>query len=557
MAMTFNFLARRPKSSIFGTCLLLAVLVLVSSFQSDDLYFSIKKNLKIFGAVYEKLTLEYVEPVDPERFLRGGMEAMLKDLDPYTVFYDEATHTDIEIAQQGSIAGVGLTIGVKESRLVVLDLLPGFKGFETGLRRGDVLKSINGRSTEGLSPADVGVLLKGDAGTFVNLEVSRSGTPSPLEFTIERTRVRNQSVSYVGLVPGSENTGYIKLDRFGARSYDEIKTGLRMLMEEDGAESLILDFRGNPGGLLISAVDIVSLFTPLNEMAVSMKGKSPESVEEFRTRFNPFTTEMPLAILMDSVSASASEVVGGAIQDLDRGLIIGETSFGKGLVQRTSRLPYNTSINVTVAKYYSPSGRCIQAVTYGKNGTRIDIPDSLRSEFTTRAGRVVRDGGGIEPDVKVTRKSLSDTEKALAQRSAYRLFAAEYASRNSDIATDFQADDSVFTEFEKWVKSQNYKIESSSNRLTSSLLRSLKSQGYSNSIEKLEDLKSSIESELGDELRTNKDRIQRRLSREVLAQFHPQEKVIESELKKDELIDIAIDHLKDAKKYNGILRGEK
>jgi len=543
------------KSKVFGICLLCFGLLAVTGFKQDDLYFSIKKNLKIFGAVYEALSIGYVDPVDPEKFLRGGMESMLEDLDPYTKFYDESVHTDIEIKQQGDLAGIGLTMGLRDGRLTILDVLPGYNSFSAGLRVGDTIVEIDGRSTKGLTPKDASVLLQGDAGSIVDLTIQMSGHKTPLPFKVERSRTSRTTVAYSGLLAKSD-IAYLKLERFGAFSYKEMKGQLAQLQKDNELKGVVIDFRGNPGGLLGAAVDIVSLFVPREELVVTTRGRSPESANDLRSRLNPVSLELPLVILMDSVSASASEVVAGAIQDLDRGVIIGETSFGKGLVQNQRRMPYNTSLNVTVAKYYSPSGRCIQAVTYGEGGARISIPDSLRSNFRTRGGRLVRDGGGIEPDIFIDRRELSDTEEILEQNSAYKLFAANFASTNTTLKDDFEADDNIFDDFTKWVNAQNYQLDRKAKGLTQELELLLRKKNYSSSLKELEKLNKAISQEIAGDLQRNETRIKKNLKQAIFARYHPKEKLVELSLTGDEEIDMAVDVIKDSSRYKELL-GQK
>ncbi|HLA63428.1 MAG TPA: S41 family peptidase, partial [Rhodothermales bacterium] len=360
----------------FPSVAVLALLIAVAGFVGpDDDYFAIRKSITLFGRLYEELATGYVDAPDAERLMRVGMDAMLASTDPYTVLFDEAATEDMEIQTRGQYGGVGISVGQRAGRMVVTAVLDGSSAAAQGIRPGDEVLSVEGQALAGRDAAEVLSVLRGAPGSTVALEVRREGEAEPLRFALVRSSLRVHDVTYAGWVGDpAAGVGYVRLERFSEQSAAETRAAIERLRDEGaangrGLRGLVLDLRGNPGGLLDQAVDIAGLFLPQNTPVVTMRGRTPETERAFRNRNAPVLPDVPLAVLVDGESASASEVVAGALQDHDRAIIVGERTFGKGLVQQVRPLPYHTALKLTVARYYTPSGRCIQAVRYLPDGS--------------------------------------------------------------------------------------------------------------------------------------------------------------------------------------------
>lgn len=510
--------------------------VFVAGFRSpdDDIFFSIKKNLTIFGSLYEELAVGYVDPVDPEQLMRTGLESMLNTLDPYTVFIDEATNEDIDIATRGRYAGVGLTVAMQQGQITVVTPIEGYSGFRQGVRAGDVIVAVAGRSVDGLTPAEVTELFRGDPGTTVSLVVERHGEVQPIEFLLTREQVRVKNVTYSGLLPGSR-IGYLKLERFAREAYAEVLDGVKELESDQALEGLVIDLRDNPGGLLEAAVDISGLFVPQGTEIVSTRGRMPQTHRAYRSRRAPVLPDIPLVILVNGNSASASEIVAGALQDLDRALVVGERTFGKGLVQIIRPLPYNTSLKMTTSKYYTPSGRSIQSVTYthrAEDGYAVAVADSLQKVYLTASGRKVKGGGGIEPDVTVATAELSDLEEALIRKSAFFRFANRFAATRQTIPEDFEVTDAVYDEFRAWLGQEGFVFESRTEWLLEELADEAISAGYQIDRE-VSGLEKSLVSQKNLEFTRHEDRLKEELRKEILARYFGETALIRASLAHD------------------------
>lgn len=526
----------------------------------DDVLFAIKKNFTIFGSLYEELAGGYVDPVDPERIMRTGIEAMLGTLDPYTNFINEAQNEDIDIRSQGRMGGVGLDLAVRNDRIVVVMPLEGYSAFKQGVRPGDVILSVDGRSVGGFAASDVTELLRGDPGSTVALRIEREGREEPLEFVLFRETVRVRDVVFSGLVSEGPDVGigYVKLERFGRVAAEEVQEAIRSLQEQAPLDGLILDLRDNPGGLLDAAVQISSLFLPTGSAVVSTRGRLPETQHVYRTRTAPALPETPLVVLINGSSASASEIVAGALQDLDRAVIVGERSFGKGLVQIIRPLPYNTSLKLTTSRYYIPSGRSIQAKIYrqGSEQNGLVVPDSLRRNFETAGGRIVRDGAGIEPDVEVALPETSELEAALVRRSAFFRFANTYAARNDTVGLDFEVDEALVTEFRSWLRSsERFVYRTEAERELDALRSSLGKAGYSAALGRLGGLPEEIEREKERDFDRHASQIAEHLRAEIISRFYGESEQIRVGLAHDPRIQESIRLLKDEDRLQKLLAG--
>lgn len=536
-----------------------AVLMAATFLQSqDDIYFSIKKNLSIFGALYEELAVEYVDPVDPDRLMRTGLESMLNTLDPYTVFIDEATNEEIDIVTRGRYAGVGLTVTRSDGRVAVVNPIEGHSGFRQGVRAGDIIVEVDGQSAADLSVADVSEILRGDPGTSVSLVIEREGEAQPIEFLLTREEVRLKNVTFSDFVDGT-SIAYIRLERFAREAYSEVHIAIRSLAKQRQIDAVILDLRDNPGGLLEAAVDISGIFLRQGTEIVSTRGRLPKTRRSYRSRKSPIETELPLVVLVNGNSASASEIVAGAIQDLDRGVVIGERTFGKGLVQIVRPLPYNTSLKLTTSKYYTPSGRSIQAISYThrvEDGYAVVVPDSLRKVYQTSAGREVRSGGGITPDVEITLPPISDFEEALIRKSAFFRFANHFAAQNATVAEDFIPSEETLKQFENWLKNDGFVFKGRSEWLVDQLEEEAILSEY-HLADQIEELRSSIEDEKAGDFQRYAHELTENLRQEILARYHGETAQIRASLAHDDQVLEAVALLSDPARVRRILNGDR
>lgn len=523
---------------------------------NSDLFFEIKKSMTLFGAVYKEVAVGYVDEVPPEKLMRTGMDAMLQSLDPYTVFYDDAANEDGQIQGRGATGSVGMGLGIRNNKLVVLELLEGYAALTQGIKIGDEILQIAQQSTQSLSVQEAMSLLDGDPNSKVVVQIRRGA--DTLDFSLQRKRLILKSVSYSGFFQddSTRGVGYIKLNQFGRGCAGEVQDALKSLQESGKLKSLVLDLRGNPGGLLDQAVNIVSLFVPKGTLITSTRGRNTAEVVEMKSNVNPMAPDLPLVILIDEGSASASEVVSGAIQDLDRGVIIGQSSFGKGLVQNVKPLPYNTSMKFTIAKYYTPSGRCIQALNYSEKdefGHAKPVPDSLRRVFKTTKGRTVKDGRGIDPDIILEDDSGSELEAALLQKGLFFDFANQFASRNAQIQGSFEVNDRIYTDFQSFTKSAQFQYQTKAEQNLKKAENDLEKAGFSQSRQGLEAVKAQIQREKEAEFTKHAPRLKTLLRAEILSRYFGPELRTKSLLSTDTFVARALQVLENPSQYQRIL----
>ncbi len=524
----------------------------------DDDFFALRKNFEIFGAAYEELVTDYVEPLDPERMMRTGLEAMLADLDPYTTFIDEASTTDISIITRGQYGGVGLNVGTRGGQITVVAPIEGASGYKQGVRAGDVLRSVDGKATDDLSLDDVQALMRGEPGTTVTLTVAREGEPEPLEFVLTRQQVTLDNVSYRGFLRGNDDlgevqdVGYVKLDRFAREAASEVRQAVQDLQQERRLKGLVLDLRDNPGGLLDAAVDIASLFVPRGSVIVTTRGRLQETERVYRSERTPLAPDVPLVVLVNAYSASASEIVAGALQDLDRGVVMGTTTYGKGLVQVVRDLPHNTALKLTTAKYYTPSGRSIQSIDYARGDT-VAVPDSLSRTFRTKAGRRVRDQHGIEPDVVQGVAAPSELEEALMRRAAFFFFANHYAAAHEALPAGFAADDATLGAFRAWLQAEAFDYRTDAERAVARLRKGLAENGYTETRDEVDDLMTALDEAKRDDFEEHAGDLRARLQTEIWARYLSQSEQVEAALRHDEEVRAAAALLADEARYTGIL----
>ena len=544
------------RTTLAGISLSVLMLGAVAGFFApDDEFFALRKNFQIFSAIYEELVGSYVDPVDPEHLMRSGIQAMLDDLDPYTSFIDESDNADIDIITRGRYGGVGLNIGFRGGKVTVISPIEGASGYKQGVRAGDVILEIAGQSTVDMDVNGVRSLLRGDPGTAVEIKVAREGTPEPIDFLLTREEVTLKNVTYSGFVHDDTTSGlaYVKLERFSRDADSELRLALQEMKKAAPIEGVVLDLRDNPGGLLESAVRVVELFVEPNSVVVSTRARTPDSERIYRSQASPMLPDVPLVVLVNEYSASASEIVAGAIQDLDRGAIVGETTFGKGLVQIIKDLPFRTSLKITTARYYTPSGRSIQAIDYGRHdGTFNAIPDSLRKAFETQAGRVVMDGRGIEPDVNVSPGNQSELEEALDRRAAFFFFANHFAATRASIPRNFEVDEAVLSEFEAWLQDEEFHYRIDAERQLDDLAENLDNVEYAGATDELELLRQALVAEKQADFERHRDRIAERLRAEILARFHGDRAQIRASLTHDPQYSLAVELLKDRAAYEDV-----
>jgi len=524
--------------------------------RSDD-FFALRKNFAIFGKLYEELALGYVDPLDAGDLMRTGIDAMLRTLDPYTVFIDEADNEDIDILTRGRYGGVGLSIGPRAGRLVVLQPIEGYSAFEQGVRTGDLILRVDGTAVDGMTTEALSGLLRGEPGTTVEVVVEREGEPEPLRFVLTRQRVQLRNVAYSGFA--ADGVGYVRLDRFTQRAGQEVREAIERLQAERPLTGLVLDLRGNPGGLLEEAVALSGLFLPPNTPVVSTRGRAPETERVYRSQGAPLSLDLPLAVLVDGGSASASEIVAGALQDHDRAVVLGTTTFGKGLVQVIRPLPYNTSVKLTVSKYYTPSGRSIQSIDYSRDafGARAEaVADSARRPFRTASGRRVLDGHGIDPDLEVSLGDGSELEAALVRQAAFFLYANHYAATRGPASADLAITDADLRAFRQWLDGRGFEYTTRAERALDALAEDLDEAGYAGAQGEVAALRRAVAAEKDADFQRHAPRLRERLRREILARSLGETDQIVASFRDDPQLARALAVLGDPAAYRQTLRRE-
>lgn len=550
----------RNKIKFFIVPLVVIASFLAISSNSNTSYFEISKNLDIYATLYKELNTYYVDELEPSKLIQTSIHSMLSSLDPYTNFISEADMEGYKLQTTGKYGGVGALIRVVDNYVVISEPYKGFAADKYGLQAGDKIIEVEGNSTEGKNTEDISKLLKGQAGTKVNLTVSRlqkDGTEKDISVEIEREEIKINNVSYYGMV--SDDIGFIRLSNFTQKAGQEVRDALVELKKNEKLKGVILDLRGNPGGLLNEAVNVSNVFIDKGQEIVSTKGKVSEWDKTFKTVNNAEDVEIPLAVLINSESASASEIVSGSIQDLDRGVIIGERSFGKGLVQTTRSLSYNTKLKVTTAKYYIPSGRCIQAINYAEkneDGSVAKIPDSLQTAFKTSKGRLVYDGGGILPDIHVDQTMMSNITLSLLRKNYIFNYATLYKVNNTSItaAKQFKLSDNDYENFINFLKGKDYDYATDSEKLLDKLKEASKDEKYYDAIEsELENLTLKIKHDKEKDLKKHKDQITTFLKEEIASRYYLAEGRIEASFDSDDYVKKAIEVLHNESEYNNIL----
>jgi len=544
-----------------GILIILAALLFCSGafygFNRDEKNFEISKNLNIYHTLFRELNMFYVDEIDSGDLIKKSMDAMLSSLDPYTTYIPESEMEDFKLMTTGEYAGIGSLISKHGDDIIIAEPYKDLPADKAGLKAGDVFVEINGIKINKKETSDVSNLLKGQANMPLTIKVRRPGVKKLIEKEVIRAEIQLKSVPYFGML--EDSIGYINLNQFTNKASGEVRNALRELKEKN-AKSIILDLRGNPGGLLDQAVDIVNLFVDKGEDIVSTKGKVSQWDKVYKATKVPMDTEMPIAVLVSRGSASASEIVSGAIQDLDRGIVVGQRTFGKGLVQTTRNLSYNSKLKVTTAKYYIPSGRCIQALDYShrnEDGSVGKVPDTLINDFKTKNGRVVRDGGGILPDLKVETELFSSLSVGLIRKFKIFDFASHYTNKHAEIAdaTAFELSDQDYEDFKQFLKAEKFEYKSESTEILSALKKAAKGEKYFEiAKEEFDNISAKLTPNLDRDLKMFEKEIKTLLAHEIVKRYHYQIGGILYALRDDKVLKEATTILKDQKKYEEILK---
>lgn len=533
----------------------------VNAQKTEDHNFEIAKNLEIFHEIVSELDRFYVDTISPAKTIEKGIQAMLSSIDPYTEYFPENDMKELKMITTGKYAGIGAIIRQYTGRdyIYIDEPYEGMPAAKSGLKAGDEILSINGESMKGKPSSYVSDHLRGEADSKLTVTIRRPGVKDSINVDIIRSVIALPAVPYYGMHQGY---GYILLEQFTENCSKSVMKAL-VELKEQGAKGIILDLRGNGGGLLQEAVDIVGLFVPKGTKLVETRGKVPQAASTYVTQRNPIDENIPLVVLTDEQSASASEIVSGSLQDMDRAVIVGVRTFGKGLVQSTRMLPFNGTLKVTTAKYYIPSGRCIQEIDYSKRndkGQAQHIPDSLTKVFYTAAGRPVRDGGGIRPDVQCKQDTMPDILYYIAQNVVLFDFVNDWCTKHETIAPadEFTLTDDDYNAFKEFVCNSDFKYESNSGKALASLIKIAQREGLA---DKAQDEFKSLESKLQYDLRNDLDvfrkDLERVISMEIVVRYYYQRGAVLLNMKSDKFLDEAVSLLGDRKRYDSILASPK
>ncbi len=541
---------------LFIVSIIVLTTVVLLAFNSNN-YFEIAKNLDIFAAVYKEVNTYYVSDVEPSKLMKKGIDAMLETLDPYTNYISEDEIESYRFQSTGKYGGIGASIRKAGDYVVISEPYEGFAAYKAGLRAGDMIFEIDGKSIKNKSTDDISKLLKGQPGTEIKLTVKKLGNAVNDIVTLKREEIKIKNVPFSGML--NKNIAYVRLSQFTDHCSKEVEEALQKLKENNEVTGIVLDLRGNPGGLLNEAVNLTNLFVDKNTFIVSTKGKVDEWNKTFNALNNPFDTKIPLIVLVNSGSASASEIVSGAIQDLDRGVILGQRTFGKGLVQTTRSLSYGTQLKVTTAHYYTPSGRCIQAINYAErneDGSVAKIPDSLKNTFKTSKGRIVNDGGGVEPDVKIEFSKPHNIVTSLVNKNLVFDFAGEYSLKHKEIiaAKDFALSEKDFNDFLDFIKDKDYDYSTKSEDALKTFEKMAEKESYYVALKlDIDELRHKMMHDKEQDVMKYKSDIMRLLTEEIVSRYYFQSGRIENSLNNDPDIIKALELFNDPIGYNKLL----
>jgi len=541
-----------------GIPVVIVVIGLFAFGNPGEQYFEITKNLDIFATLFKEINTYYVDDVNPTKIIKTGIDAMLGSLDPYTNYIPEDEIEDYRTMTTGQYGGIGAVISQRNGKVIVMMPYENWPAAKSGMKIGDELLEVDGTSVVKKNTGDVSKLLKGQAGTKVKIKIKRYGEKDIRTIELTRERIKIENVPYSGMV--ASDVGYLRLTDFTSDASKEVRKAI-VSLKEKGAKKIIFDLRDNPGGLLNEAVNISNLFIDKDKDVVSTKGKVVEWNKMYRALNSPLDTEIPVVVLTSSRSASASEIVGGVIQDYDRGVLIGQKTYGKGLVQTTRQLSYNAQLKVTTAKYYIPSGRCIQAIDYSNrnaDGSAGKIPDSLKVAFKTNAGRVVYDGGGVAPDITVERHQYAPITISLENKGLLFDYATEYYYAHPTIAAakDFSLTDAEYNTFVTWLKGKEYDYTTKVETTIKDLEEVSKKEKYYDDVkDKIESLKKSVSHNKEQDLVKHKEEIKEILEGQIVGRYYFEKGITEASFDTDPEVQEAIKLFSDMPRYNSILKG--
>lgn len=531
----------------------LAIMTMSTVKSDHGKYFEISKNIEIFTNLYKEINTYYVDDLDPAKLMRTGVDAMLESLDPYTNYISESEIEGFRYITDGKYNGIGAIIRKIGDYATITEPYDNCPAQKAGLKAGDKILSIDGKSTKGKSTDEISTYLKGFPGTEIILKIERPGKSQPMEITLVRDEVVVPNVPYSGMV--ENGIGYIALTTFTRNAGKNVADALKKLKTENpDLKGVIFDLRGNGGGLLQEAVNVSNVFIPKNELVVTTKGKVIDWDRSFKTLNKPVDEKIPLVVLIDKGSASASEIVSGVLQDLDRAVLIGQRSYGKGLVQTTRDVGYNSKVKLTTSKYYIPSGRCIQGVSYS-DGTPINIPDSLRTKFKTKSGRTVLDGGGVKPDIEVNKALNAAILNSLQRQFMIFDYATNFSIGKETLASPQEFEFNDFDKFVDYLNEKNYEYESDSEKILDRLKIQLDEESYATEVSpEVKMIEQKIAQQKANELMEHKEAIINLIEKDIVSRFHYQKGRIEVGLRNDIEIKDAVALLNDPAKYNALLK---
>ncbi len=560
MSRLSDFMKKDNRSRRSAAILIMFLVILGTSgfgfaISDDDLLLRIYRGIDVFGKVYKEVAINYVDAVDPDEFIRAGIEGMLQTLDPYTVYIGEDEHDEIDLVTNGKYGGIGVTIAVRDGKITIVSLIEGYSAAKQGLQVGDRIVEVDGQEVTPSLFREVRTLVRGAPGSELRMKVEREGESELLEFVLLREEIRVKNVSYAGYV--SDGIGYIRLERFSRTAGEDVRAAIKELKEKGNIDGLILDLRNNPGGLLDVAVDVTSKFVPENSLVVSTRGRRPDSERKYFSQEKPMVPDVPLAVLVNGNSASASEIVAGAIQDLDRGIIVGTRTFGKGLVQTITRLTEKSSLKITTARYYTPSGRSIQVFDYAHrdpDGLASVVPDSLRKEFHTKNHRKVYEAGGIEPDTSIERSETSRYLNALRRQSMFFGFANRYAVRKPAIPADFAVTDEILKNFHSYLEEEGFDFREEAEAELGELRAAADGARYGDEFHKeLDHLEASIRLEKSRAFERFAEEIRNDIRVAIFTRLKGEKAGIEAEFPADRQLGLAISMLSQKTAYDRCL----
>ena len=548
-------------SAKFAGGLLLGILSMFFIQGKDqDSFFEISKNMEVFTTLFKELNTYYVDPIQPGKIVKTGIDAMLEELDPYTNYITEEDIEDYKFMTTGKYGGIGSTVRKKDDHIAISEPYENSPVVKAGIKAGDLILEIDGHSTKGKEVDDVSKFLKGSPGTQVKLKIRDGVNGTESVKTVTREEINVSSVPYAGMVGAQSEYGYVRLTQFTQQCGAQVRAAFDSLKRANpGMKGAVLDLRYNPGGLLEEAVNICNMFMNGNQLVVSTKGKNEEWDKDYKTTGTPWDEKMPLTVLINRHSASASEIVAGTMQDVDRGVVIGQRSFGKGLVQTTRNLAFNAKLKVTTAKYYTPSGRCIQALDYSNrndDGSVGSISDSIKTKFKTKNGRIVMDGGGIDPDVKVdTREGVQILNTLLSKPFIFD-YATQYVAKHPKPASpkDFALSEDAFNDFVKWLDGKDYSYRTRTEQILADLKETAEKENYFEGIRgDFENLSKAVSHDKKQDLLKNKKDIMRALQDEIVTRYFFQKGRMQNQLRDDDELAQAISILGNPEKYRSIL----